>query len=118
VRITHFAFDFGAGDQCGDGVDDDEIDGIGADQQLANLQGLFAGVGLGDEQVVETDAEALGPGGIEGVFGVDEGGHAAEFLCAGDDVEGECGFAGRFRPENLQHPAARNSKSAQGDIKT
>jgi hypothetical protein len=26
--VAHLAFDFGAGDECGDGVDDDDIDGV------------------------------------------------------------------------------------------
>ena len=53
VRVAHLAFDFRPRDQGGDGVDDDDVDGVGADEQLADLQRLLAGVGLGDEQVVE-----------------------------------------------------------------
>ena len=35
-------------------------------------------VGLGDEEVVDVDAELFGVAGVEGVLGVDEGGQAAE----------------------------------------
>ena len=79
VAVAHLAFDFGLGDEGGDRVDDDDVDGVGADQQLADLQRLLAGVGLRDEQVVEVHAQPLGPGGVERVLGVDERGDAAGF---------------------------------------
>jgi hypothetical protein len=45
-----------------------------------DLQGLLAGVGLGDVELVDVDAALAGPGGVEGVLGVDEGADAAELL--------------------------------------
>ncbi len=78
VAVAHFAFDFRPRDQGGHRVDDDHVDGVGADEQFADFQRLLAGIGLGDQQIVELDAQPLGPGGIEGVLGVDERRHAAE----------------------------------------
>ena len=43
----------------------------------AIFERLFAVRRLADEQAFEIDADALGPGGVEGVLGVDERGHAA-----------------------------------------
>ncbi len=101
VAVAHFAFDFGAGNQGGHRVDDDHVDRVGANEQLADFQRLLAGVGLGDQQIVELDAEPLGPGGIERVLGVDERGHAADLLRVGDDVQRERRFAAGFRPEDF-----------------
>ena len=47
------------------------------DQGLGDLQGLLAGVRLGDEQVVDVHAELAGVDGIQRVLGVHEGRHAA-----------------------------------------
>ena len=77
---------------------------------------LLAGVGLADEQVVEFHAHALGPRGVEGVLGVDEGGHAALLLATGDHVEVERGFTARFRAEHFDDTAFGDAEAAQGDI--
>jgi hypothetical protein len=50
------------------------------------------------------------------VFGVDEGGGAAELLHLGDDLQGQGGLAGGFRAVDLDHPAARQAADAEGDV--
>ncbi len=77
VRVAHFAVELGLGDEGGDGVDDEDVDGAGADEGFDDLEGLLAVVGLRDEEVVDVDAKLLGVGGIERVLGVDEGGETA-----------------------------------------
>ena len=116
MAIAHFAVEFGLGDERGHGVDHDHVDGIGADQGLADFQRLLAVVRLGDEQIVEVDAELAGVCGVERMFGVDEGGHAARLLGLGDDLQGEGGLAGRLRPEDFDHAAARESADAEGAV--
>ena len=75
------------------------------------------GVGrLADEQAFQIDAEALGPAGIEGMLGVDEGGHAALLLGVGDGVQGDGRLAARFRAEDFDDAAARQALAAQGDV--
>ena len=83
VGVAHFAFDFGAGDEGGDGVDDDDVDGVGADEGLGDFEGLLSGVGLGDQEVFDVDAAVGGVDGVEGVLGVDVCGHAAGGLGPG-----------------------------------
>ena len=39
-RVAHLALDLGPRDQGGDRVDDDHVDGVGADEQFADLEGL------------------------------------------------------------------------------
>jgi hypothetical protein len=56
VAVAHLALDLGAGDKGGDGVDDDDVHGAGADEGVGDLQGLLAGVGLGDVELVDVDA--------------------------------------------------------------
>jgi hypothetical protein len=59
VGVAHLPFDFGAGHEGGDGVDHDDIHRAGADEGVGDFQGLFAGVGLGDVEVVGVYAAAL-----------------------------------------------------------
>ena len=82
VAVAHVALDLGLGHQRGDRVDDDDVDGAGADEHVGDLERLLAVVGLGDEQLVGLDAELAGVGGVERVLGVDERGDAACLLHA------------------------------------
>ncbi len=77
VRIAHFAVQFLLRNQGGDGVDDDDVDGVALDEHFGDVHGLFAAAGLADQQRFEIDAQFFGPGGVEGMFGIDEGGDAA-----------------------------------------
>ena len=114
VGVAHLALDLGPGHQRGDRVDDDDVDRAAAHERFGDLQRLLAGVGLGDEQVVDVDAQRLGVVGIEGVLGVDEGGDAARLLGFGDDVQGQGRLAGRFRAVDLDDAAARECRRRRG----
>ena len=92
--IADLAFQFLLGHQRGDGIEHNDVEGVGTDQRFANAQGLFARAGLGDEKVVEVDPQTLRILRIEGVLDVDEGGQPAAFLRLGDDGQGEGRFAG------------------------
>ena len=116
VRVAHLAVELGLGDEGGDGVDDEHVDGAGADQSFDDLEGLLAVVGLRDEEVVDVDAELFGVAGIEGVLGVDEGGEAAGLLGLGDDLQGDGGLAGGLRAEDLDDAAAGNAADAEGGV--
>ena len=83
-----------------------------------DLQRLFAGVGLGHQQVVKIDAELVGVGRVQRVLGVDEGGGAAGLLHLGHDVQRQGGFAGAFRPVDLDHPPLGQAADAERDIQT
>jgi len=52
--------DLGLRHECGDGVDDDDVDGPGPDEHVRDFQRLLAGVWLGNEQCVGVHAELLG----------------------------------------------------------
>src|SRR6202042_264634 len=88
VGVAHLAVEFRFGNEGGYGIDDEDVDGAGADEGFGDLEGLFAVVGLGDEEVVDIDAEFPGVLGVERVLGIDESGEAAGFLGFGDDLEG------------------------------
>jgi hypothetical protein len=86
VRVAHVALELGPGHQRGDRVDRHDVERAAADQRLTNLEALLASVGLGDEQLVDVDPAGLGVARVQGVLGVDQGGHAAGALGLGDDV--------------------------------
>ena len=115
-RIAHVAFEFGLGDQRGDGIDDDDVDGVGADQFLRDFESLFAVIGLRDEKIVDVDAELAGVDGIERVFGVDERGLSAEFLRFGDDLQRQRGLAAGFRAVDFDDAAAREAANAERGV--
>jgi hypothetical protein len=59
VTITHLALDLSARHECGDRVNNDEVDGAGAHQCVGDLQCLLTRIGLGHVEVVEIDAELV-----------------------------------------------------------
>ena len=109
VRIAHVALELGLGHERGDGVDDEHVDGAGADERLRDLERLLSRVGLGDEQIVGIDADLPCIIHVEGVLGVDEGRQAVLFLRLRDDVEGQGRLPARFGSEDLDDPSPGHS---------
>src|SRR5690606_14036035 len=116
VGVAHLAFDLGAGHQGRYRVDHQDIQGSGANQHVGDLEGLLTRVRLGDEQLVDVDADGPGVGRVEGVLGVDEGGDPAVALGRGHDVEGEAGLAGRLGTVDLDDPTPGDPAGAQGQV--
>ena len=116
VRVAHLALDLGLRRQRGDRVDRDDGERAGADEQLADLERLLARVGLGDEQLVDVDADPLGVRRVHRVLRVDERADAAAALRLGDHVVDERRLTGRLRAEDLDHPAARQPADAEREV--
>ena len=114
--VAHLAFELGARHQRGDRIDHQHVDRAGAHQRVGDLERLLAGVGLGDQQVVDIDAELAGIDRVERMLGVDEGADAALLLRLGDDVQRQRGLAGGFRPVDLDDAAARQAADAERDV--
>ena len=87
-----------------------------ADQHVGDLERLLARVGLGDEQLVDVDADGRGVDRVHGVLGVDVGADAAVALGLGHDVHGEGGLARRLRAEDLDDPAPGQAADAEGEV--
>src|SRR6267143_723163 len=116
VLVAHFAFDLGLGHQRGHRVDHHQIDRSAAHQGLRDLQGLLAGVGLGDEQLLDLHAQLPGVSHVERVLRVDEGGAPALRLHLRDGMQRESRLPARLGPVDLHHPAARIPAAAQRDV--
>ena len=116
MAVAHVALDFGLRSQGSDGVDYDNVYGAGAHDHVADLQRLFARVGLADQEVFNVHAQVAGIDRIERVLRVDECTGAAVALALGNDLQSQCGFTGRFRPVDLNDAAARQAADAQRDI--
>jgi hypothetical protein len=84
---------------------------------LGNLERLLAVVRLRHQQVIHVHAKLLGIGGIERMLGIHECSHAAGFLRLGDYLQRDRRFAGRFRPEDLNHAAAGKAAHAERGVK-
>ena len=89
-RIAHLALKFRPRRQCRDRIDDKNVDSAGSDQRVGNFQRLLAGVGLGDQKVVEIDPKLAGIDGIERVLGIDKGADAATALRLGHRMKRQC----------------------------
>ncbi len=116
MAIAHFALDFGLGHERRDRVDDDEVDRAGAHEDLHDLERLLAGIGLGDEQIFDVDAELLGVLDIERMLGIDICGHTAGSLHVGGEMEREGSLAGGLGAVDLGDASARNAADAGGGI--
>jgi hypothetical protein len=116
LHVAHVALDFGLGHQGGDRVDHDQADRAGAHQRIDDLQRLFAGVGLADQQFIQVDAQLLGILRVKRVFGIDKGADAALFLFFGHDMQRQRGLARRFRPVDLDDPALGQAADAKRDV--
>ncbi len=116
VRVAHLALDLGARHEGRHGVDDDQVEGTGADEHVHDLQRLLAGVRLRQDEVVGVDAEGLRVLGVERVLGVHEGDGAAGLLCVGHGVQGQGRLTGGLRAVHLDHAAAGQPADAEGDV--
>ena len=103
--IAHFAFKFSLRGQSGHGVDHDQIYRARAHETVHNLQCLLAGIGLGNQQILQIHAQVLRVLNVQCMLGIDEGAGAALLLHLGHHLQGECGFARAFWAINLNHAA-------------
>jgi hypothetical protein len=106
VGVAHLALDLRLGDQGGDGVDDDDVDRVGADEHFADFQALLAGVGLTDEQVVDVDAQPRAQEGSRACSASMNAATPPAFWAWATTVQRERGLAGI--------PGRRTRRSARG----
>ena len=116
VGVAHLALDLGAWRERRHRVDHDDIDRAGPHEHVGDLERLLAGVGLGDQQLVDVDADRLGVHRVHGVLGIDVGAHAAVALRLGDHVHGEGGLTRRLRAEDLGDAATGQAADAEGEV--
>ncbi len=114
--VAHLALDLGPRRQRRDRIDDEHVDGPRADERVGDLERLLAGVGLGNEEVVEGDAKLPGISRVERMLCVDEAANAAVLLGLGDGMEGERRLAGGFRPVDFDDSPARQAADAKSDV--
>src|SRR5207249_11241596 len=81
-----------------------------------DLERLLPRVGLRHEELVDVDTELARVGGIQGVFGVDEGRDPALALRLRDDVQADRCLARSLRPEDLDDPPTRYAADAERDV--
>ena len=115
-RVAHVAVQLGLGHQRRDGVGHDDVHRVRAHQRLGDLERLLPGVGLGDQHLVDVDAELPGVPGVERVLGVDERGDAAASLRFRDHVVDEGRLSGRLRSEDLDDSLARQAADSEREI--
>ena len=114
--VAHLPFQFGLGHQSGHGIHHHHVERAGRNQRAGNFQCLLAVIRLGYQQIIDIDPQPARVGGIQGVLSIDECRRAARGLRLRDHLEGDGGFAGGFRSENLHHASAWKSPHAQRGV--
>ena len=113
----HFTIDFRLGNEGGNGVNNHHINRAGADQQLADFQGLLTRIRLGDEQLVDVHPQTSRPGRIQSVLGIDKRRHTSPLpLGAGGNAQSQGRLARGFGAEDLHHATTRHTPPSQGQI--
>jgi len=113
VGIPHLPLDLGLRNEGGNGVDGNDVERAGADEELRDLERLFARVGLGDEKLVDVHPDAACVLRIHRMLGIDECADAAAALRFCHDVVHQRRFPRRLRAEDLDDPAARQPTDAE-----
>src|SRR5688572_5572159 len=116
LQLAHLALDLGLRREGRDRVDDDDVDRAGAHEHVGDLERLLAGVRLGDQELLDVDAELLGVDGIERVLRVHECGDAAQLLGLRDDRQRQRRLARGLRAVDLDHAAARHAADAERHV--
>src|SRR5439155_3759846 len=99
-----------------DGIDRDDVERARADEQLGDLEGLLARVGLRHQELVDVHADPAGVLRIDRVLGVDERADASSPLAFRDDVVDEGRLARRLRAEDLHDTTAWEASDAESDV--
>jgi len=116
VRIAHLALELRPGHERGNGVDDDDVDGLRLHEHLDDVQCLLAAVGLRQQQVVGPDAELSSVAHVQRMLGVDERADAARLLCLRYDVQRKRGLPGGLGPVHLHNPPSRQTACSERDV--
>ena len=72
MLITHFSFDFRFGNKRRYGIDNNNIDRARANQGFYDVKRLLSRVRLGNEKLIDIDADPSRIFGIKRVFRVDK----------------------------------------------
>ena len=116
MRVAHLAVEFRLRYESRDGVNHENVDRAGFYQNVGNLEGLFAGIRLRDQEVVNVDAQLPGVCRIERVFCINEGRTAALSLSFRDDLKCNGSFARGLGSEYFDHATAGHAAHAERGI--
>ncbi len=117
-RISHFTIQFCLRHQSSNGVNDDQVNGTALNEHFADIQGLFTGIRLGQNEFININAQGFGILGIDGIFSIDEGTSASLLLTLGNGMQGKGCFTGRFRTINLDDSSLWIAANAKGSIQS
>ena len=115
VRVAHLALDLGLRHQGRHRVDRDDVDGAGAHEQLGDLERLLTGVGLGDQQVVESTPSRFAYDGSIACSASMNAQTPPRFWAWRSRGRRAC-LAGGLRPEDLDDAPARDAADAERDV--
>ena len=87
-----------------------------AHESLGDFQGLFAVIGLRDQQIVGLDAELLGIAKSSACSASIYAPMPPSFLGLGDDVQRKGSLSGRLRSVNLDDATTRHAADTERDI--
>ena len=93
MGIAHLTLDFRLRHQRGDRIDHQNVDRVGTDQRIADVQRVLTAVRLRNQQIVDVDADLLRVARINRMLRVDDRALAAFGLRIRDHMQTDCGLA-------------------------
>ena len=116
MMVAHLAFQLGTRYQGGNRINHQHINRPGTHQRIGNFQCLFTGIRLGNQKLIQINAQFTCIGRVEGVFGIHKGTISALCLRFGYGMERQRCFARRFRPVNFDNPPFWKAANTKSDI--
>jgi len=117
VTVAHLPFQLRPRHKGRNAVDNQNVDRPRTHQRIGDLQRLFAGVRLADQQIIDVHAQLARIGGIQRVFSIDERARAAAPLCLGDRVQCQRRLAGTLRPVDLDDATPGQATDTKCEVK-
>ena len=109
MSVSHISLDLCLRYQRCDRVDDNDINGTAAGQHITDFQRLLSRILLGNQELLNPDAQILRIDRVQGMLRIDEGSLPPGLLRLRNHVQRQSGLSGGFRTEYFHNPSPGNA---------
>ena len=116
MRIAHFTFQLSPRDKSGHRINHQNINRARTHQCIGDLERLLARIGLGNQEIININAQLFGIGRIQRMLGINNRTGAPGLLRFSNNMQSQCGFTGTFRPVNFCNTPTGQPANAKANI--